>query len=108
MRTAKNILFVCIMLFFITPSTTYATVIINGTIESKKVTEKYSLRNLSALTHKTATFYTLKSSLVFKGITNSSTNGNFIKYNKGNISYVIPYRYKVVLSKFKTPAPVQP
>ncbi len=96
------------MLFFITPSTTYATVIINGTIESKKVTEKYSLRNLSALTHKTATFYTLKSSLVFKGITNSSTNSNFIKYNKGNISYVIPYRYKVVLSKFKTPAPVQP
>lgn len=96
------------MLLFITPVTTYATVIINGTIESKKVTEKYSLRNLSALTHKTATFYTLKSSLVFKGITNSSTNGNFIKYNKGNISYVIPYRHKVVLSKFKTPTPVQP
>ena len=108
MRTVKNILFVCIMVLFITPVTTYATVIINGTIESKKVTEKYSLRNLSALTHKTATFYTLKSSLVFKGITNSSTNGNFIKYNKGNISYVIPYRYKVVLSKFKTPTPVQP
>lgn len=96
------------MLLFITPVTTYATVIINGTIESKKVTEKYTLRNLSALTHKTATFYTLKSSLVFKGITNSSTNGNFIKYNKGNISYVIPYRHKVVLSKFKTPSPVQP
>jgi hypothetical protein len=107
MRTVKNILLVCIMVLFITPATSYATVIINGTIESKKVTEKYSLRNLSALTHKTATFYTLKSSLVFKGITNSSTNGNFIKYNKGNISYVIPYRYKVVLSKFKTPSPVQ-
>lgn len=109
MRTIKNILLVvCTMVLFITPAVSYATVIINGTIESKKVTEKYSLRNLSALTHKTATFYTLKSSLVFKGISNSTTNGNFIKYNKGNISYVIPYRYKVVLSKFKTPSPVQP
>ena len=108
MRTVKTILLVCFMVLFITPVTSFATVIINGTIESKKVAEKYSLRNLSALTHKTATFYTLKSSLVFKGISNSSTNGNFIKYNKGNISYVIPYRYKVVLSKFKTPAPVQP
>ena len=113
MRTAKNILLiVCLLVFIIAPAAVNATVIINGTIESTKATEKYSLRNLSALTHKTATFYTLKSSLVFKGISNTSANGanngNFIKYNKGNISYVIPYRYKVVLSKFKTPAPVQP
>ena len=110
MRTIKNILsVVCIMVLFITPSITNATVIINGTIESKKVVEKYSLRNLNSLSHKTATFYTLKSSLVFRGILNTNNNnGNFIKYNKGNISYVIPYRHKVILSKFKTPAPVQP
>lgn len=113
MRTIKNIfLTACLVVLFITPVAVRATVIINGTIESTKATEKYSLRNLSALTHKTATFYTLKSSLVFKGISSTSSNGtnngNFIKYNKGNISYVIPYRYKLVLSKFKTPAPVQP
>ena len=113
MRTVKNIVFtVGLLVLVVAPAAVNATVIINGTIESTKATEKYSLRNLSALTHKTATFYTLKSSLVFKGISSTSSNGtnngNFIKYNKGNISYVIPYRYKVVLSKFKTPAPVQP
>jgi hypothetical protein len=75
--------------------------------------EKYSLKNIGNLTHKTATFYTLKSSLEFKGIASmnmsgSVNNSNYLKYNKGNISYVIPYRYKVVLSKFKTPSPVQP
>ena len=74
---------------------------------------KYSLKNIGNLTHKTATFYTLKSSLEFKGIASMNMNGsvnnsNYLKYNKGNISYVIPYRYKVVLSKFKTPSPVQP
>jgi len=75
--------------------------------------EKYTLKNIGSLTHKTATFYTLKSSLQFKGITSfimngSVNNSNYLKYNKGNISYVIPYRHKVVLSKFKTPSPVQP
>jgi hypothetical protein len=38
----------------------------------------------------------------------SVNNSNYLKYNKGNISYVIPYRHKVILSKFKTPSPVQP
>ena len=75
--------------------------------------EKYTLKNIGNLTHKTATFYTLKSSLEFKGIAsinmnNAVNNSNYLKYNKGNISYVIPYRYKVVLSKFKTPTAVQP
>jgi len=91
----------------------YASTIVNGSTESKKMVEKYTLKNIGNLTHKTATFYTLKSSLEFKGITSFNMNGsvknsNYLKYNKGNISYVIPYRHKVVLSKFKTPSPIQP
>ena len=114
MRTIKNILISsCLTVVLLLSESTYASTIVNGTIASKKMVEKYSLRNLGSLTHKTATFYTLKSSLEFKGVSTVSMNGsvnnsNYIKYNKGNISYVIPYRYKVVLSKFKTPSAVQP
>ena len=81
-------------------------------MDSRRLVEKYSLKNIGNSTLKTATFNALKSSLIFKGFSNTTAsadaNSNYMKYNKGNISYVIPYRYKVVLSKFKTPSPVQP
>ena len=114
MRTIKNILLsLCLTLVLLISESSYASTIVNGSTESKKMAEKYSLKYIGNLTHKTATFYTLKSSLEFKGITSFNMNGsvnnsNYLKYNKGNISYVIPYRHKVVLSKFKTPSPVQP
>jgi hypothetical protein len=114
MRTIKNILIsTCFTVMLLISESSYASSIVNGSTESKKMVEKYSLKNIGNLTHKTATFYTLKSSLEFKGIASMNMNGsvnnsNYLKYNKGNISYVIPYRYKVVLSKFKTPSPVQP
>jgi len=51
----------------------------------------------------------LKSSLEFKGFSTSNSIYNvntaaYLKYNKGNISYVIPYHYKVILPKFKAPS----
>jgi LPS O-antigen subunit length determinant protein (WzzB/FepE family) len=110
MRTNRNILLVAFILGCTLVSvSTYASSILTGTIESKKVNEKYSLKNLNSLTHKTATFYTLKSSLEFKGFASNSSStansatANYLKYNKGNVSYVIPYHYNVILSKFKTP-----
>ena len=113
MRTVKNILFTAVATSLLLVSiSTYASIVVSGTIEMKKATEKYSLKNLSSLTHKTASFATLKSSLEFKGFANTNSisnnsNANYLKYNKGNISYVIPYNHKVILSKFKTPAPQQ-
>lgn len=114
MRTIKNIFFsICLSALLFLTIHSYASTIVNGSFESKKMAEKYSLKNLGNLTHKTATFYTLKSSLEFKGVASVNMNGsemnsNYLKYNKGNITYVIPYRYKMVLSKFKTPTAVQP
>ena len=86
----------------------FASAITTGTIESSKSSEKYSLKNLSSLVRKTSSFTLLKSSLEFKGfatINSGAGNATYLKYNKGNISYVIPYRYKMVLTKFKTPSP---
>jgi hypothetical protein len=114
MRTIKNIFIIsCLTTVLLISESSYASTIVNGSTESKKMVEKYSLKNIGNLTHKTASFYTLKASLEFKGIASMNMNGavnnsNYLKYNKGNISYVIPYRYKVVLPKFKTPSPVQP
>jgi hypothetical protein len=114
MHTIKNILISsCLTAVLFISESSYASTIVNGSNDAKKMVEKYTLKNIGSLTHKTATFYTLKSSLQFKGITSFNMNGsvnnsNYLKYNKGNISYVIPYRHKVILSKFKTPTAVQP
>jgi hypothetical protein len=111
MPTLKNIFVVslstCLLLF---AGKSYASIVVTGTIESKKLSEKYTLKNLSAFTHRTTTFATLKANLDFKGFANTNSiyntnNAAYLKYNKGNVSYVIPYNHKVLLSKFKIPTP---
>jgi len=113
MRTLRNIL-TSLVFITVVSSNVHASTIVSGTSESKKVTEKYSLKNLSSLSHKSSTFRDLKSSLLYKGLTVSSSvsaglgQTNYLKYNKGNITYVIPYRHKVILPRFKTPSPQHP
>ena len=110
MRTVKYILSVVVLTSFILVSlSTYASVIVTVNLESKKTTEKFTLKNLSFASHKTATFATLKASLEYKGIgggfsRNNSNSSNYIMYSKGNTAFVIPYNYNVILSKFKTPS----
>jgi len=112
-RTLRNILTSFVIIAVVSTSV-HASTIVSGTIESKKVTEKYSLKNLSSLSHKASTFHDLKSSLLYKGLTVSATMNaglgqtNYLKYNKGNITYVIPYRHKVILPRFKTPSQQHP
>ena len=113
MRTLRNIL-TSFVFITVVSSTVHASTIVSSTSESKKVTEKYSLKNLSSLSHKASTFHDLKSSLLYKGLTVSTSMNaglgqtNYLKYNKGNITFVIPYRHKVILPKFKTPSPQHP
>ena len=113
MHTLRTILTSFVLVILIS-TTTNASTVVTGTIESKKATEKYSLKNLSNLSHKLTTFYDLKSSLVFKGLSvrinlsGNAAQSNYLKYNKGNITYVIPYRHKVLLPKFKAPSPQVP
>lgn len=113
MHTLKTIL-TSFVFITVVSSTVHASTIVSGTSDSKKVTEKYSLKNLSSLSHKANTFHDLKSSLLYKGLSVSSSintglgQTNYLKYNKGNITYVIPYRHKVILPRFKTPSPQHP
>ena len=113
MRILQTIL-ASLVFITVVSSSVHASTIVSGTSDSKKVTEKYSLKNLSSLSHKTSTFRDLKSSLLYKGLSVSTTvtsglgQSNYLKYNKGNITYVIPYRHKVILPRFKTPSPQHP
>ena len=113
MRTLRTILTSFVFITVVT-TTVHASSIVSSSSESKKASEKYSLKNLSSLSHKVSTFHDLKSRLIYKGLTvSSSLNGgqaqtNYLKYNKGNITYVIPYRHKVILPRFKAPSPQHP
>jgi hypothetical protein len=114
-RTLRTILTSFVFITVVT-TTVHASTIVSSSSESKKASEKYSLKNLSSLSHKVSTFHDLKSRLLYKGLSvSSSLNGgggqgqtNYLKYNKGNITYVIPYRHKVILPRFKTPSPQHP
>ena len=113
MRTLRTILS-SVVLMAVVSTSVHASTTITGAIASKKAAEKYSLKNLSSLSHKATTFHDLKSSLVYKGLAvHANMNGTsnqttYLKYNKGNISYVIPYKHKMILPRFKTPSPQQP
>lgn len=112
MRTIKNIFLSVLFTLLFSESANAISIVISSNEyknDAKTIAEKYSLKNLGTLAHKTTTFYHLKSSLTFKGMnTNTIANSNYLKFNKGNISYVIPYRHNLVLSKFKTPSQVRP
>lgn len=116
MRTRNNILLSFLMMSVMTTGVFASTVITSTSVSTsatKKIAEKYSLKNISTFTFKTSTFKTLRPSLTFKGLTTTSTGitnkqSSYLKYNKGNISFVIPYKHKVILPRFKTPAPNQP
>ena len=111
MRTIQQILFIgCLTIFFNSPS--YASTVVLSSTELKSnattLAEKYSLKNIGSSSLKTSTFNALRSSLEYKGMASGNANANYLKFNKGNISYVIPYRYKVILPRFKAPTRIQP
>ncbi len=107
----KKVLFVALLAMGIQMA--YAAFSFTGIADEKTRTSKYSLKNLSALSHKGLSFSSLKSSLQFKGSQLSKDGqGNaemnsMLRYDNGNTTYIYPYKFKVKTPKFKTPAPPQ-
>jgi hypothetical protein len=87
----------------------YAAFSFTGIADEKLKTTKFSLKNLSALSHKGLSFSSLKSSLQYKGQQSISGSelSSVLRFDNGNTSYVYPYKYKVKAPKFKTPTPQQ-
>lgn len=90
-----------------------ASISFTGTIsDEKSKAGKYSLKSLNSLTHHTLCLSSLKSQLQFKGsdilnqrstITGLEIN-SILYYNSGNTTYIMPYKFKVKVPKFKTPS----
>ncbi len=94
----------------------YAAFSFSGLADEKNKNSKFSLKNLSSLSHKSLSFSSLKSSLQYKGgqtfsIQKEASSGleisSMLRYDNGNTSYVYPYKFKIKAPKFKTPSPVQ-
>lgn len=84
-----------------------------GTSE-KKISSIFSLKNFNKNFFKTASPFSLKVGYNFKGFQvlsqKKEPNGDIsfssiMRYEKGNTTYIYPYKHKIALSKFKTPAP---
>ncbi|NCI47928.1 hypothetical protein [Sediminibacterium soli] len=92
----------------------YAAFSFTGLTGEKERSNKYSLKNLSALSHKgSVSISSIKSNLQYKGMQQlSSKNTNsgvemtsLLRYENGNTTFVYPYKFKIKVSKFKTPTP---
>lgn len=107
-RYIKKAVFVALLAMGI--QVAYAALSFTGIADEKLKTTKYSLKNLSTLSHKGLSFSSMKSSLQYKGtqtISGSEVSSSMIRFDNGNTSYVYPYNVKIKAPKFKTPAPPQ-
>ncbi|MGN6616884.1 MAG: hypothetical protein ACTHJ5_06865 [Ilyomonas sp.] len=108
----KNInikLLIAIFLVFLTQATIAS---FTGNFDDNK--DKYSLKSLNRLS-KNYSLSSLRGSFQYKGSLNMNqqyfNNNNtvevnsMIRFEKGNTTYVYPYRYKVKVPRFKTPTP---
>lgn len=74
----------------------------------------YSLKNFNSNFYKSASPFSLRAGFQFNGSQLISvkkesngdlTSNSIIRFEKGNTTYVYPYKHKVPVPKFKTPAP---
>lgn len=91
----------------------YAAFSFTGIADEKAKMTKYSLKNLTSLSHKSLSFASLRSTLQYKpqasskeSIFGSEVNSS-LRYDNGNTTYVYPYKFKIKAPKFKTPSPQQ-
>jgi hypothetical protein len=84
-----------------------------GTTDSK-TRNLYSLKNFNKNFYKSASPFSLRAGFTYKGSqlisvkrenTGELTINSMMRYEKGNTTYIYPYKHKVSAPKFKTPAP---
>lgn len=115
MRLRKHIRKIVIgSLFLMGVQLAFAAFTFSGITEKKAKDSKYSLKNLGNLSSKSVSYSSLKYALQFKGTQtlkaqpgdNSGTEVvSMLRYDDGNKTYIYPYKFKVKVPKFKTPAP---
>jgi len=87
-----------------------------GSVDSKDNNNKFSLKNLNKISknYSLSSLSALKNSYEFKNqyqLNEQKTDDNaveiqsMVRLEKGNTTFVYPYKYKVKVPKFKTPVP---
>lgn len=80
----------------------------------KKLRNIYSLKNFNKNFYKSTSPFSLRSGYNYKGLQllsqTKQINGDIsvnsmMRFEKGYTTYIYPYTHKVILPKFKTPAP---
>jgi hypothetical protein len=82
-----------------------------STDESTK--NKYSLKNFNKTFYKTASPFSLRAGFQYKGTqvislqkdANAITYNSLMRFEKGNTTYIYPYKHTVSVPKFKAPTP---
>ncbi len=83
-----------------------------GTTE-ESLKSKYSLKQFNKSFYRSASPFTLTTGFQFKGIRQLSsqktddgsiTYTSMMRFEKGNVTYIYPYKHTVKLPKFKAPA----
>ncbi|MBC7722912.1 MAG: hypothetical protein H7068_12865 [Pedobacter sp.] len=101
----KKIIILC--LFVISMQVALASISFTGIVDDNNK-NKYSLKNLSSLSHRSLSLASFKLGLQFKGSDVLNQNGteinSMLRFDKGNTTYIMPYKFKVKVPKFKAPS----
>lgn len=87
----------------------------SGITDERNKSNKFSLKNLSKYSHNTLSIYSLKSELQLKGAiffgpkpSQDATEVNSImQYDRGNTTYILPFKFKIKLPKDKLRIPIR-
>ncbi len=93
-----------------------ASTVLTGIVDEQAKAKKYSLSNLHHLSRKNISLFNLKSGLLYRGsqiFSDKSTKNNnntsefisILQFERGNTTYIMPYKMKIKVPKFKTPTP---
>jgi hypothetical protein len=86
-----------------------------GILDENNKSNKYSLKNLNHYSHNTLSLYALKSELQYKGSQSFSPTAfqdgigmnSMMQYDRGNTTYILPYKFKINLPKDKIRIPIR-
>lgn len=101
-------------LFIMVVQVAIASISFTGITDERAKANKYSLKNLSLYSHRSVSISGLISELQFKGslsVTQKNNAGNLemismMQFDRGNTTYIIPYKFKVKLLKDKIRIPL--
>jgi hypothetical protein len=98
-------------IFCMAASVAFASFTLTGTVDEKAKSSKYSLKNINHFSQKSFSLSLFRTRLQNGGssIITPKNNGTklnpFLQIDRGNTTYIMPYKFTIKVPKFKTPSP---